>query len=210
MRVDCHVHSAFSGDARISLEEVGEALEEGVVDIVCVTDHNSVRGGVALAERYPDRVIVGSEVRTWAGEVIGLFLTGHVPRKSSPVEVCEAIREQGGIVYVPHPFCPLHNGLQRHVLDDLCDRGLVDVIEVFNAKASLDMANVEAVRYAEARGLPGGAGSDAHYPEFVGRGYVDVPAFDGAASFLRALREGTVHGSRYTWAEARWRSKVVP
>ena len=209
-RVDCHLHSAYSGDARITIDEISEALTTGVVDMVCVTDHNSVRGGQVLAERHPDRVIVGSEVKTWAGEIIGLFLSAHVPRRSDPAEVCEAIRAQGGLVYIPHPFCPLHSGVRRDVLDDLCDRGLVDIIETFNAKASLDSANREAVDYAAARALPGGGGSDAHYPEFVGRGWVDVPEFDDAASFLAALGHGEVGGSRYTWADARWRTKIVP
>ena len=209
-RVDCHVHSAFSGDARIALEEIGAALEDGTLDIVCVTDHNSVRGGLALAERHPGRVIVGSEIKTWAGEIIGLFLTDHVPRKSDPAEVCEIIRSQGGLVYVPHPFCPMHAGLKREVLDDLSGRGLVDVIEVFNAKVSLEVFNEEAARYAEEWGLAAGAGSDAHYPEFLGLAYVEVPPFDDAASFLSALRAGRIHGRRYTWADARWRTKVLP
>lgn len=209
-RVDCHVHSAFSGDARIALEEIEVALDEGVVDIVCLTDHNSVRGGLALAERRPGQVIVGSEVKTWAGEIIGLFLHEHVPRKSAPAEVCEAIKAQGGLVYVPHPFCPLHSGLKLDVLDDLVGRGLVDVIEVFNAKASLDSANAEAAGYAEQHGLAAGAGSDAHYPEFLGRAFVEVPDFEGPAGFLEALRHGSVKGTRYTWADARWRTKIVP
>ena len=209
-RVDCHVHSAYSGDARVTLDEIAGAVSSGTVDVVCLTDHNSVRGGLELKERLPDQVIVGSEIRTWAGEVIGLFLTEHVPRKSDPAAVCESIKEQGGLVYVPHPFCPLHNGLRVDVLDDLCNRGLIDVIEVFNAKASADAANDEAAAYALARGLPAAAGSDAHYPEFLGRAYVEMPAFDGPASFLDALHQATVVGTRYTWAEARWRTKVVP
>jgi predicted metal-dependent phosphoesterase TrpH len=209
-KVDCHVHTAYSGDARVSLDEIGSALEAGLLDWVCVTDHNSVRGGLELAERYPDRVVVGSEVKTWAGEIIGLFLNEHVPRRSDPAEVCEAIRAQGGLVYIPHPFCPAHHGLRRDVLDDLCARQLVDVIEAFNAKASIDSANEEAARYAASHGLAAGAGSDAHYPEFLGRAYVEIPPFEGSQGFLSALRDGNVHGTRYTWADARWRTKLVP
>ena len=204
------MHSAFSGDARITLDEIAATIDSGTVDAVCLTDHNSVRGGLELKERLGDRVIVGSEIRTWAGEVIGLFLTEHVPRKSDPAAVCESIKEQGGLVYVPHPFCPLHNGLRGDVLDDLCDRGLVDIVEVYNGKASTDAANDEAAAFAVARRLAAGAGSDAHYPEFVGRAYVEMPTFDGPDSFLEALDHATIVGTRYTWAEARWRTKVVP
>jgi predicted metal-dependent phosphoesterase TrpH len=209
-RVDCHVHTSFSGDARISFEEIGQALDEDLVDVICVTDHNSVRAGLALADIHPGRVIVGSEVKTWAGEIIGLFLTDHVPRKSQPADVCESIKSQGGLVYVPHPFCPLHSGVGGEVLDDLVQRGLVDIIEAFNAKASLDAANAEAAAYAEAWGLAKGAGSDAHYPEFLGFAYVEMPDFDGPDAFLAAMPEGQIKGRRYTYADARWRTKIVP
>jgi predicted metal-dependent phosphoesterase TrpH len=209
-RVDCHVHTAFSGDARISFEEIGEALDEDKLDVICVTDHNSVRAGVALADIHPGRVIVGSEVKTWAGEIIGLFLTDHVPRKSQPAAVCEAIKAQGGLVYVPHPFCPMHSGVRGEVLDDLVANGLVDIIEAFNAKASLDSANAQAATYADAHGLAKGAGSDAHYPEFLGLAYVEMPDFDGPEQFLGAMREGRIEGRRYTYADARWRTKIVP
>jgi len=199
----------WSGDSTTTPEEIEEAVVESGIDVLCVTDHNSIRGAETLAAQLPCRVVVGEELRTHAGEIIGLFLTEHVPFGISPAEAAERIRGQGGLVYVPHPYDPMRRNLAEPALVELADAGLLDAIEVFNAKTSLAHLNDRAAAFAAERGLPGGAGSDAHVPEAVGAAYVEMPDFDGPAAFLRSLREGAVVGHHFD-APRRWRPRIVP
>jgi len=154
-------------------------------------------------------VVVGQELRTWAGEEIGLFLSERLPYGLRPDETVERIRAQGGLVYVPHPFDPTRHCLRASVLDELVATRRVDAIEVFNAKTSLSHLNERARAYAEEHDLPGGAGSDAHEPSAVGAAYLEMPDFDGPADFLDAMRRGAVVGHQYDRAR-QWRPRIVP
>ena len=209
VRVDLHLHTMWSGDATTTPDELEDAIRASGVDVVCITDHGTTNGALALRDRLPCRVIVGEELRTWAGEVIGLFLTERLPFGLKPDEAVAAIHDQGGLVYVPHPFDPVRHCLREDVLDDLVARGSVDALEVFNAKVSLAHLNERARTYAEAHGLPAGAGSDAHEPSAVGAAYVEMPDFDGPRDFLAKLAEGVVVGHQWD-RPRRWRPRIVP
>jgi predicted metal-dependent phosphoesterase TrpH len=199
----------WSGDSTTTPEEIEEAVAESGIDVLCITDHNSIRGAETLAAQLPCRVVVGEELRTHAGEIIGLFLTEHVPFGISPREAADRIRAQGGLVYVPHPYDPMRRNLAEPALIELADAGLLDAVEVFNAKTSLAHLNERAAAFAAARGLPAGAGSDAHVPEAIGAAYVEMPDFDGPASFLLALADSVVVGHHFD-APRRWRPRIVP
>ncbi len=79
VRVDLHSHTMWSGDSTTTPEELEQAVTDCGLDVLCITDHNAVKGAQELAGRLPCRVVVGEELRTHAGEIIGLFLTEHVP-----------------------------------------------------------------------------------------------------------------------------------
>ena len=209
VRVDLHSHTMWSGDATTTPDELEEAVRASGIDVLCITDHNTVNGAVELAERLPCRVVVGEELRTGAGEIIGLFLTERLPFGLSAMEAARRIRDQGGIVYVPHPFDPMRANLRERELVELVEAGLVDAIEVRNAKTSLEHLNHQAADFAAEHGLAAGAGSDAHVPEALGAAYVEMPDFDGPADFLAALREGVVVGHHFDRART-WRPRIVP
>lgn len=198
LRVDCHLHTMYSGDAVTTLDELAERVEGARLDVVCVTDHSAVAGAYAAIERdLGCRVIVGEEIRTGAGEIIGLFLTERVPYGIDVREAVDHVRGQGGLVYVPHPFDPVRHALKEPVLRELCADGSIDAVEVFNAKVGLDHLNTRAADLAAEFGLPGGAGSDAHGPEAVGAAYLEMADFDGPADFLAALAGARVVGHRF-------------
>jgi len=209
VRVDMHSHTMWSGDSTTTPEELVEGIEAAGIDVLCITDHNALRGAEELQDRLPCRVVLGEEVKTYVGEIIGLFLTERIPGSLPPVEVCERIRAQGGIVYIPHPFDPMRNCLQEPVLVDLVERGLVDAIETWNGKTSLVHLQRRAAEFAAEVGLPGGGGSDAHVAEAIGAAYVEMPDFTDAASFLAALPQGRVVGHHFD-APRRWRPRIVP
>jgi predicted metal-dependent phosphoesterase TrpH len=209
VRVDLHSHTMWSGDSTTTPEEVEEAVAASGLDVLCITDHNSLKGALELADRLPCRVVVGEELRTHAGEIIGLFLTEHVPFGISPREAAERIRAQGGVVYVPHPFDPMRRNMAEPALLDLVAAGLVDALEVFNAKTSLGHLNERAAAFASEWGLPGGAGSDAHVPDALGSAYAEMPDFNDAASFLASLRSAHIVGHHFDAARP-WRPRIVP
>lgn len=196
IRVDCHLHTIHSGDAVLQVAELAERVAAERIDVVCVTDHHTLAGAQEALERgIGARVIVGEEIRTYEGEIIGLFLTERVPYVLPLVEAVRRIREQGGLVYAPHPLDPDRCSLGPHRLAALCRMGMVDVVEVFNAKIRDQRLNRAAARIAAEFGLPGAAGSDAHDPYGVGAAYVEMPEFDGPKSFLAALTEARVVGA---------------
>ncbi len=210
VRVDCHLHTSVSGDAVTSLDELAERVEQERLDVVCITDHNVTAAAVAAAERgIGARVIVGEEIRTRDGDVIGLFLTERIPYVLPLAEVTALIRAQGGLIYLPHPFDPGRSSLGP-VAGQLCADGLADVIEVFNAKISDQSLNEEAAQLAARFGLPGGAGSDAHDPDGIGAAYLEMPDFDGPRDFLAALAQAEITGEHRPHAIRYARRPPVP
>lgn len=194
VRVDCHLHTVDSGDARMTIDELAQRVAEVRLDVVCVTEHNQISGALKAIERdIGARVVIGEEVRTASGEIIGLFLSERIPYVLPVPEVIGRIREQQGVVYIPHAYDPERSGLGAK-LAPLCEAGDVDVIEVFNAKNPDDRHNVMAAETAARYGLPGAAGSDAHDPEGVGAAYLEMPDFDGPKDFLAALGDARIVG----------------
>ncbi|MDQ1397497.1 MAG: hypothetical protein QOG64_2756 [Acidimicrobiaceae bacterium] len=201
----------WSGDATTTPEELAGAVAETGIDVLCLTDHNTVNGALELAATgsLGCRVVVGEELRTAAGEIIGLFLQERLPIGLNPAEAVARIRGQGGLVYVPHPFDPIRHCLNEDVLRGLAADGGIDAVEVFNAKTSLPSLNRKAAALAAEFDLAGGAGSDAHEPSAVGAAFVEMPDFTDAASFLTSLRAGQVIGHHYD-APRQWRPRIVP
>jgi predicted metal-dependent phosphoesterase TrpH len=194
MRIDLHLHTRHSFDCLSDPEAVlARALTLGL-DAICVTDHNEIAGAVALQRAHPDRVIVGEEVKTAEKvDVIGLFLREQIPQGTPALETCRRIHEQGGLVYVPHPFAGGKGGGGR-ILAEI--EGEIDLFEGFNARLHDARLNDRAVAWAAERGVPVGAGSDAHTIAEVGRGFVEISdcALEPAA-FLAAMHGAVLHGT---------------
>jgi len=192
--VDLHMHTTWSHDCSIEVDDLIDHAESEGLGAIAVTDHNVFGGALEAVERARGRdliVIPGEEVKTdGQGEVIGLFLTEEIPRGLPFADTVEAIRAQGGLVYVPHPFDRLHSipdpaTLQRHLAE-------IDVFEVYNARLLFEAYNVEAARFAKKYNLTAGAGSDAHVLQGVGTGAVRMRRFEGPEEFLVSLRGAEV------------------
>jgi predicted metal-dependent phosphoesterase TrpH len=194
LHADLHLHTSWSHDCQMDVEELLDHAEASGLGAIAVTDHNVFGGALEAVEAARGRdliVIPGEEIKTdGQGEVIGLFLREEIPRGLPFGETIAAIHDQGGIVYLPHPFDRLHAipdpaTLHRH-LEEL------DVVEVYNARLLFEAYNDEALRFARKYGVTMGAGSDAHVLQGVGTGGVRMRAFDGPEEFLESLRTAQV------------------
>ena len=167
---DFHIHTRFSRDSILSEEKfIRVALERGLTH-VAITNHNNVEGAVAVRDRARElgvddqlHVILGEEVSTADGEVVGLFLERTIPRGLSADETADEIHAQGGLVSIPHPFDPFRASHIREVpLTRLADAGKIDAMEVFNSRVTLQRHNLQAAEFAARYGIPGIAASDSH------------------------------------------------
>ncbi len=191
---DLHMHTSWSHDCSTDPAELVDYAEAQGLGAIAVTDHNVFGGALEAADHASSReliVIPGEEVKTdGQGEVIGLFLEREIPRDLGFADTIAAIREQGGLVYVPHPFDRLHaipdpRTLHRHLAD-------IDVLEVYNARLLLEAYNDEALRFARKYNLTMGAGSDAHVLQGVGTGALRMRAFRDPEEFIVSLRHAEV------------------
>ena len=216
LKADLHTHTCFSPDSLTSPEKYVPACVNRRINCVAVTDHNAIGGALAVEKLASFKVIIGEEVESSEGEIIGLFLQEEVPAGLSPEETVRRIKEQGGLVCIPHPF-------DRFRAERLAEAALmrilpqVDIIEALNARTTLRRDNEQAVRFAQEHDLPVSAGSDAHSARELGRACVEMPDFEGPGDFLHALAEARIVGrlssplvhlsSRWAWLRRRlgWR-----
>lgn len=210
MRVDLHLHTRASWDCLSDPEALLARARERGVTRLAFTDHDTLPAALELARRYPDSVIAGEEVKTAEGiDMIGLYLEREIPRGTPAREVIRQVREQGGIVYLPHPFAKGKGGGGR-LAEELAP--LVDVVEIFNGRLHPGRLNEPALSLARRHGRLAGAGSDAHTVGEVGGSYVELPIHPSEPHALRqALRHGRPAGRTVsnlvhlasTWAKVR-------
>ena len=191
---DLHMHTSWSHDCSIDATELVDHAEAEGLGAIAVTDHNVFGGALEAADyaqwprphRHPWRG--GQDRRSGRGD-------RAVPRAGDPAgmsfaETVAAIRRQGGLVYVPHPFDRLHaipdpRTLHRNIAE-------IDVLEVYNARLLFEAFNDEALRFARKYNLTMGAGSDAHVLQGVGTGALRMRAFRDPEEFMISLRSAEV------------------
>jgi predicted metal-dependent phosphoesterase TrpH len=215
MKADLHSHTHFSRDAVTSVETFARRYERAGIDVVAVSDHNNVDGALAVRRIAPFRVIVSEEIKSKEGEIIGLFLQETIRRGLTPEDTVRAIKEQGGLVCIPHPFdrtrrSPLKEAACLRIIDD------VDIIEVFNSRNVFQGDDERALEFALEHDKLMSAATDAHTPWEIGLAYVEMPSFESAGDFLVALGKGKVVGRKSfvgfhlisTWAKIKWRLRL--
>lgn len=194
LKLDLHTHSAASYDGGISVDQYRRALDAGVLDVVAITDHNRIDFALAMHKELGPAIIVGEEIMTSAGEIIGLFLEKAVKPGLTPLETIENIKRQGGIAYIPHPFETVRKGLSPGVLDELVD--YIDVVEVCNGRAFLQNRSQQAVLWTRMNHKLSAASSDAHGFKGLGRTYTSVARLPERDNLLKLLDNGVLMTER--------------
>ncbi|MCA1571786.1 MAG: PHP domain-containing protein [Chloroflexi bacterium] len=212
---DFHIHTRFSRDSILPEERfVKIAIERGLTH-VAVTNHNNIEGALAVRDKIAElnlqdqlTVIVGEEVSTTDGEVVGIFLNRTIPRGLSAKETADEIHRQGGLVSIPHPFDPFRGShIKEGPLRNLAEMGKIDMVEVFNCRVALQRHNVEAAEFANRYGIPGIAASDTHSSFEIAMAFNALPPFGSADELKAALAENDWHASRssvFIHATTRW------
>ena len=223
LHADFHAHSNYSRDSVIGPERfIAGCLRKGI-DCVAVTDHSEIEGAFVIERLVREKgegrlkVIIGEEVKTAEGEIIGLFLKELVPRDMSPEDTVRAIHEQGALAIVPHPY----DVFRRSVIKaDALERvkQQVDAIEGFNCRNILQRHDDRAKALATSVAKPMTLGTDAHSPWELGLAWLEMDDFETPQEFLAALAQGQMTGHRSlplvhwisTYAKVRWRLGLRP
>ncbi len=190
LRADFHIHSHFSADSDMSPEAILKTAKERGLDVIAVTDHNTIKGGLETQKIAKDIVVfVGAEIKTKEGEVIGLNLKKDIPSYLPLAETCKLIKGQGGLIFIPHPFDKFRSGVGKEMEKII---NLIDAVEVFNARTMVDKFNKEAMEFAQRHKLPFFAGSDAHFTKEIGSALMLIDAKKEKKDVLKAVRAGKV------------------
>jgi predicted metal-dependent phosphoesterase TrpH len=185
---ELHCHTSYSWDCDVSPKQVVDYYVKAGVDVLAITDHNEIAGALEAQQIAPDslRIIIGEEISSRDGHIIGLFLKEKIEPHLSAHETIQAIKKQGGLVLVPHAFDRIRGGLGKVMLDQV--KGDIDFLEVFNARMLFPQDNVNALNYAKENGLASYVGSDAHTPTEYGNAVCTIEPFETQEEFIISLK----------------------
>ena len=195
MKCDFHVHTCYSYDS-ISLPKqvVGVAIKKGI-DCLAITDHGEIKGAIKVTKHARDKkilIIPGIEIKSKEGDILGLNIKEVIPDGLSARETIKEIKEKGGMAIIAHPF-----GWPWAFTGDLTELiGIMNGIEAFNG-VNLASGNKKALEFVKKHNLAFTAGSDAHFPESIGRGYLEIPGSGlSVKDILKAVKnkEGKIVG----------------
>jgi predicted metal-dependent phosphoesterase TrpH len=210
MKADLHIHTKYSMDCQTPLEKIVKRCQELGINCIAIADHGTTEGALEMQKIAPFKVIVAEEILTTQGEIMGMFLKETIPGGITPQEAVRRIREQGGLVNIPHPFETIRgSALKDRFIDEIAAD--IDLMEVLNSRSPFPASSNKARAFAEKHGIPGSAGSDAHTVYEIGNAYIEMPEFNNKEEFLKALAQGRIQGKRAgmfvhfysTWAKVK-------
>lgn len=178
MKFDLHIHSIYSYDSYLRPENIIKIAKKRSLNGIAVTDHNTIKGGLTTHKINEDpdfTVIIGEEIKTEYGDVMGFFLTEEVENRNF-LEVIDEIKSQDGLTALAHPY------RQYQFPEKIIDK--VDLMEVFNARGR-DEDNKKSYELQKKYRKPVTAGSDAHSGFEIGNGWINLEG---------DLRKSLLHG----------------
>jgi predicted metal-dependent phosphoesterase TrpH len=212
-KADIHIHSNQS-DGLASVPQIMDYVRDHTdLSVIAITDHNTLEGAriaESLADQYDFDVIVGEEVSSAQGHVIGLYLQEEIAPGMSACDTVHAIEEQGGIAVIPHPFSVkgVFGPRGRSLVTAAASDWAFHAFEVYNSLPFLVWANSMAAKtFAGGQGVAATGGSDAHVLQAVGKGYTlfrGTTAEDLRASILNleTRAEASPQGLSLAWRYA--------
>ena len=193
LKADFHSHTHYSYDSCTTVSQLIHRCQKVGITCLAVTDHNTIKGALRVQEKAPFKVIVGEEIFSAGGEVIGLFLKEEIPPGLPFIETILRIKEQGGLVYLPHPV----SGIRRSQLavTTIADNiNLIDIVEMYNARTMFrdETAQSAVQELVERHHKVVGAASDAHCVWEFGNVVVTMADFETPQQCLKSLSEAQI------------------
>jgi len=195
IKTELHIHTRFSHDSLLPLWLLNIMCRIHRIECIAITDHNEIEGAILFKKSYPKIfVIIGEEIFSEEGEIIGLFLNERISPGLSAYETIKQIRSQNGIVYIPHPSDVKR---QKSVLSMEAiskNQDQIQCIEIFNGR-TLNIQDLEMQQtFSKHFNLPGLVGSDAHTFFEIGRNYMILPDFmENPNDFINAITKAEIH-----------------
>ena len=187
VRAEFHCHSVYSPDSLVRVEDLLAACQQKQIDKLAITDHNRLEGALRAHALDPQRVIIGEEIQTTEGEILGYFMREEIPAGLEPLEVIERLKDQGAFISVAHPFDT--NRDVTHWKSGTLEAmfPFLDAFETFNARCLRQAYNDQAQAFAHEHSLAEMAGSDAHSAFELGRATMLLTDFNNAMELRTAL-----------------------
>ena len=201
-KADLHLHSNYSYDAFSSPREILLRAKEAGLDLIAITDHHTIEGAKEaqkISSEFGLELVIGEEILTQQGEIIGLFLQEEIPTHLPLLEAIVKIRGQGGLVIVPHPLSFWQDGLGEKILHQISDK--IDGIELINSGWT-GRKNFTKIKSLNEKffNLASLGSSDAHFAQLVGRAYT---AFEGKNSedIYSAIKNKSTSAAGSFWSK---------
>ena len=192
LKMDSHIHSKYSPDSESKLEDIIEVSKNRNIDIIAISDHNTVDGTSEIIKKTKNTDILAIpsiEISSSKGHILGFGCEETVPRDLSVEDTIDRIHDLGGIAIIPHPYCFYRHGL----LHNKDYKGLkIDAIETKNARFIIGYCNRKAKKLSEKENLPGLGASDAHYYKFVGDCYSLIDCEKDIDSVMKAIKNNRI------------------
>lgn len=194
IKLDLHTHSLLSHDGGISMDGYEQALETGLLDCIAITDHNEIDFALAAHKKFGKAIIVGEEIKTTQGEIIGLFLKEKIERGLSASDTIRAIRDQNGLVSIPHPTDLRRSALSWETIGAILPE--IDIFETFNARMFQWGYESKLESYARGYSLVSTAVSDSHSFAEMGSSYSIIEKLPDVSTLRQQLQNGTSQRKR--------------
>lgn len=194
IRIDLHTHSVGSPDGGVTLAQYKALIESNVLQYIAITDHDRIDVAQEIHSQLGDAIIIGQEITTQNGEIIGLFLKSKITPGLTAKETAEAIRDQGGLVYIPHPFETVRKGITKEALDPIAS--LVDIVEVHNGRAVFQNKGPQAAAWARLHNTATAASSDAHGVKGMATSFSVIDEVPTAKTLAKLLEKGRLQINR--------------
>ena len=195
---DLHIHTTYSDGEPTVGAVLAAVAAQRTLAVIAITDHDTIAGAqfaqqLMARQQYPFELIVGEEISSREGHIVGLFLREAIVPGMSAAETIAAIHDQGGLAFAPHPFFNDRPWRSRRKMDSvgaLAGTLPFDAIEVDNSTPFLEWANLRAQRFAACLRRPALGASDAHILTAIGKSYTTFPGYS-AAALRQAIKAGT-------------------
>jgi len=187
-----HCHTVYSFDSSNRIPDLLQAARDKGIDKLAITDHDTITGARIAKNLDPDLTIIGEEIMTTQGEILGYFLEEEIPPQQEPMRVIEQLKKQGAFIALPHPMDIMRHGWNIHELTEILP--YVDALEVFNSRSLRRDINLRAQELAEKHGKAMIAGSDAHSLVELGLALMQLPDFRNANELRIAINISKISG----------------